>query len=58
MILGESKPNPEKSCKDILAVNKNAVSGIYWIKPQSNRPFQVYLRYGNSGGARAFGLPL
>ena len=42
MILGESKLNPGKSCKDILAANKRTISGIYWIKTTCSKPFQVY----------------
>ena len=34
--------NPGKSCKDILAANKFAASGIFWIKPAVTKPFQVY----------------
>ena len=42
--------NPGKSCKDILAANKSAVSGTYWIKPSSNEPFQVYCDMETHGG--------
>ena len=31
-----------KSCMDIFTKNPSAVSGTYWIKPYSNKPFQVY----------------
>ena len=31
-----------KSCKDISATNTSAVSGNYWIKLASKKPFQVY----------------
>ena len=33
---------PGKSCKEILAANKFAVSGIYSIQPAVNKIFQVY----------------
>ena len=37
-----SKSFPGKSCKDILARKTSADSGIYWIRPASNKLFQVY----------------
>ena len=45
-----SKLFPGKSCKDILARKTIAVSGIYWIKPASNKLFQVYCDMEIRGG--------
>ena len=42
MTLDESKANRGQSCKDILAANKFAVSGTYWIKLSPSNPFLVY----------------
>ena len=39
-----------KSCKDILARNKFAVSGTYWIKPAAGKSFQVYCDMETHGG--------
>jgi hypothetical protein len=39
-----------KSCKDIQARNKFAVSGIYWIQPALNKLFQVYCDMETRGG--------
>jgi hypothetical protein len=42
---------PGKSCKDIQARNKLAVSGsIYWIQPAVNKLFQVYCDMETRGG--------
>ena len=38
------------SCNDILAADKFAVSGIYWIKPAVNKIFQVYCDMETHGG--------
>ena len=38
------------SCKDIRAINKFAVSRIYWIKPAVNKLFQVYCDMETHGG--------
>ena len=45
-----SKILPGKSCKDILSRNAIAVSGTYWIKPASNKLFQVYCDMKTHGG--------
>ena len=45
-----SKILPGGSCKDILPRNTFAVSGIYWIKLASNKPFQVYCDMETHGG--------
>ena len=45
-----SMSNPGISCKDILASYKFAVSGIYWVKLASNKPFQVYCDMETHGG--------
>ena len=37
-----SEINTGQSCNDIQAANKSAVSGIYCIKLESSKPFQVY----------------
>ena len=44
VLLGSSgsKSFPGKSCKDILARKTSADSGTYWIRPASNKLFQVY----------------
>ena len=47
---GEPKLNPGQSCKDILAANKCAVSGTYWIMLESSKPFQVYCDMETHGG--------
>ena len=39
-----------KSCKDILAKNKFAISGIYSIQPAVNNIFQVYCDMETHGG--------
>jgi hypothetical protein len=39
-----------KSCKDILARDKFAVSGIYWIRPAVNKLFQVHCDMETHGG--------
>ena len=39
-----------KSCKDISTTNTSAVSGTYWIKPASNKLFQVYCDMETDGG--------
>jgi hypothetical protein len=44
------KSNPGKSCKDIRAINKFAVSGTYWIQPAVNKIFQVYCDMETHGG--------
>ena len=49
-LLPGSKLHPEKSCKDILARKTVAVSGTYWIKPASNKLFQVYCDMLTHGG--------
>ena len=49
-LAGESKLNPGQSCKDILAANKLAVSGTYWIMLESSEPFQVYCDMETHGG--------
>jgi hypothetical protein len=41
---------PGKSCKDILARDKFAVSGIYWIQPAVNKLFHVYCDMETHGG--------
>jgi hypothetical protein len=41
---------PGKSCKDIQARNKLAVSGIYWIQPAVNKLFRVYCDMETHGG--------
>jgi hypothetical protein len=40
-----------KSCKDILARDKFAVSGTYWIQPAVNKLFQVYCDMETHGEA-------
>ena len=45
-----SKAFPGKSCKDILTRKTFAVSGTYWIKPASNKLFQVYCDMETHGG--------
>ena len=42
MILDETKVKPRQSCKYILAANKFAVSGTYWIKLSPSNLFPVY----------------
>ena len=49
-LAGEPNLNPGQSCKDILAANKCAVSGTYWIKLESSEPFQVYCDMKTHGG--------
>ena len=46
-----SKILPGGSCKDILATKTTTVSGIYWIKPASNKLFQVYCDMETNGEA-------
>ena len=50
MVLGQSKLSPGQSCKEILAANKGAVSGTYWIKLAPSEPFQVYCDMETDGG--------
>ena len=50
MFLGGSESNPGRSCKDILARNKFAVSGRFWIQLASGEPFQVYCDLATDGG--------
>ena len=45
-----SKLFPGKSCKDILAKYTSPASGTYWIKPASNKTFQVYCDMQTHGG--------
>ncbi|CAB4000872.1 Hypothetical predicted protein [Paramuricea clavata] len=45
-----AKSIPGKSCKDIIARNKFAVSGTYWIQPAVNKLFQVYCDMETHGG--------
>ena len=42
--------NPGRFCKDILAANECAVSGIFWINPACSEPFQVYCDLETHGG--------
>ena len=43
--------NPGRSCKNILAANRSADSGIYWIKLNaSTEAFQVYCDMKTHGG--------
>ena len=50
MFLGGSESNPGRSCKDILARNKFAVSGTFWIKPASGEHIHVYCDLATHGG--------
>ena len=49
-LLPGTKLHPGNSCKDILARNTVAISGTYWIKPTSNKLFQVYCDMETRGG--------
>ena len=45
-----SKILPGSSCADILTGTTSAVSGTYWIKLASNKPFQVHCDMETHGG--------
>ncbi|MDD4151816.1 MAG: fibrinogen-like YCDxxxxGGGW domain-containing protein, partial [Candidatus Gracilibacteria bacterium] len=48
--IGSSSINPGLSCLDILTKGGNVGNGVYWIKPNINRAFQVYCDMTNDGG--------
>ena len=47
---GQSREKAAKSCREVLSVDREAVSGLYWINPTGKEPFQAYCDMDSAGG--------
>lgn len=49
-IVGQTKQDAAKSCKEIKDKRPNAGSGVYWIKPDGTKAIQAYCDQETDGG--------